>query len=190
MLGSASNPFNLPRDFVPPPSAPPSQQNAAARRYIAAASSLLSTYRFLLETHPVEFLTQRPMDRLPPLWLAALPELEHRLSLNVLLAEPEGGESPSRCTSGILLRRNAAVPTKLSIPPLSGWMLVCCIAGEQGLLGFFQQARRLHMPRQPSTELEVAVESAGRDPASVLQPLAQELRMFTNPKKIHEVERM
>ena len=58
------------------------------------------------------------------------------------------------------------------------------------MLGFFQQARRLHMPRQPSAELEVVAASASSDPVSVLQPLAQELRMFTNPKKIHEVERM
>jgi|EP01043_Picozoa_sp_COSAG02_P068518 hypothetical protein len=68
--------------------------------------------------------------------------------------------------------------------------LVCYGTGDAGLLGFFQQARRLHMPRQPSTELEAATASASRDPPSVLQPLAQELRMFTNPKKIHEVERM
>jgi hypothetical protein len=67
---------------------------------------------------------------------------------------------------------------------------VCCGAGNAGLLGFFQQARCLHMPRQPSTELEVASASASSGAASVLQPLAQELRMFTNPKKIHEVERM
>ena len=130
------------------------------------------------------------MDRLPPAWLAELPAIEHRLGLNVLslLAEPEGEESPSRGTNGILLGRYAALHETVFVTALS--IRVCCIAGNEGLLGFFQQARRLHMPRQPSTELEVAVESAGRDPASLLQPLAQELRMFTNPKKIHEVERM
>ena len=67
---------------------------------------------------------------------------------------------------------------------------LCCGTGDPGLLGFFQQARRLHMPRQPSTELEVASASASSGATSMLEPLAQELRMFTNPKKIHEVERM
>jgi hypothetical protein len=106
MLGCASNPFNLPRDFLP---APPcaalrvdqSQHNAAARRYIAAASSLLSSYRYILETHPVEFLTQRPMDRLPTAWLAELPELEDQLDLDVLIGKSEKPESPSRGTNGM-----------------------------------------------------------------------------------------
>ena len=59
-----------------------------------------------------------------------------------------------------------------------------------GLLDFFEQARALHMPRQPSEDLEITGAAADSDSASVLQPLARELRMFTNPKKIHEVERM
>jgi hypothetical protein len=106
MLGCASNPFNLPPEFVPP--APLSglrvdqtQHTAAARRYIAAASSLLSSYRYILETHPVEFLTQRPMDRLPAAWLAELPELEDQLDLDVLIREPEKSESPGRGTNGM-----------------------------------------------------------------------------------------
>lgn len=94
MLGSANNPFNLPRDFVAPRSATTSEHTAAARRYIAAATSLLSTYRYILEAHPVEFLIQRPMDRLPAAWLAELPQIEHQLDLSVLLGEqPENTAS-------------------------------------------------------------------------------------------------
>ena len=59
-----------------------------------------------------------------------------------------------------------------------------------GLLGFFKQARALHMPRQPSRDLEMVAAAADNDSTLVLQPLARQLRMFTNPKKIHEVERM
>ena len=145
MLGSATNPFNLPPSFVPALAgdtgdsatqsstrqqqqhndagrvhaqscrccgfyshAPCSQTRAiAARRYIAAATTLLSTYRYILETHPVEFLTQRPMDRLPPAWLAELPELEDQLDLDVLLDKEPGGSTA-----------NADVSSKRKCTPL------------------------------------------------------------------------
>ena len=46
------------------------------------------------------------------------------------------------------------------------------------------------MPRQPATQ---PPQPAGEEPSSsaaAAPPLAPELKMFTNPKKVHEVERM
>jgi hypothetical protein len=187
MLGAAHNPYNLPPAFVPAQCTEQQEQTAAARRYIDTASEFLTSYRYVLEAHPVEFLIQRPMDRLPPAWLAELPEIEQELDLTVLL-----GEQPDR-SDGPPAGRGASVTLNLGTQPRLTEAAYRCprAAGDDaGLLGFFRKARALHMPRQPSAALEAAVAAAGTDPSSVLQPLAQELRMFTNPKKIHEVERL
>ena len=148
MLGDPRNPYNLPPAFAAhADEAEPRDHGAAARRYVTAIAAFVQRHRHVLECHPVEFLTEQPMARLPAAWLEELPSLEHRLGHGLLVAEPEPAPEPE--PSG-------------------------------GLLGFFRDARALQMPRQPA---EVAGEPGYRS-------LAQELRMFTKPKKIHEVERL
>ena len=162
MLGDPRNPYNLPPAFTAhADEAEPRDHGAAARRYVTAIAAFVQRHRHVLECHPVEFLTEQPMARLPAAWLEELPSLEDRLGHGLLVPEPEPAPEPSP--------EPEPEPSPEPEPEPSG-----------GLLGFFRDARALQMPRQPA---EVAGEPGYR-------PLAQELRMFTKPKKIHEVERL
>lgn len=171
MLGAADNPLNLPPGFEPPGggAATRPEHCAAGRRYIGACSRFLSRYRYVLEAHPVEFLIQKPMERLPEAWLAELasPGMEDELDLGVLLGEQPAAPAPAGAPAG------AAAGAAGDLSSEEG-------GDGGGLLGFFRAARGLQMLRRPSVEL-VADEKR-------MQPLAQELRMFTNPKKVRETE--
>ena len=81
MAGAApasANPFNLPAAFLAPPAGDEDAAAAfaahvvAARAYAAALAAFLRDHGWLLEAHPVQLLTERPLQRLPASWRAEL----------------------------------------------------------------------------------------------------------------------
>ena len=68
---AAFNPFNLPAAFAPEGSSFEANV-AAACAYASALVAFLREHGWVLEAHPVQLLTRRPLRRLPPAWLDEL----------------------------------------------------------------------------------------------------------------------
>ena len=73
---TAFNPFNLPAAFTAQEGSSCDSSFAAhvasARAYASALVAFLREHGWLLDAHPVQLLTRRPLRRLPPAWLDEL----------------------------------------------------------------------------------------------------------------------
>jgi hypothetical protein len=117
---ASANPFNLPAAFVPQPAGDEDASTSAfaahvvaARGYAAALAAFLRDHGWLLEAHPVQLLTQQPLQRLPAAWRAELAASDP----HAWLAEPAAGAQPGSLCEWFAHAAALAMPRE---PPAGG----------------------------------------------------------------------